>query len=100
MSVTYDIKQVTRYVLIKTDAGKAIDVAEFPRRDEAAKALDALNSIHDDTTIDGRPSRHIYARINGVTYKYGYISEGMSPEEIATKDAETTNALIAAITNT
>lgn len=44
MSVTYDIKQVTRYVLIKKDAGKTTDVAEFPRRDEAETALAALTA--------------------------------------------------------
>lgn len=49
----YDIKQVTRYVLVRkrycVDGGdhsvchEASDIAEFKRRDEAESALDALN---------------------------------------------------------
>src|SRR4051812_35128792 len=42
MSVTYDIKQVTRYVLIRSDGAKTSDVAEFRRRDEAENMLIAM----------------------------------------------------------
>jgi hypothetical protein len=41
----YDIKQVTRYVLVRSKEGynPATDLAEFRRRDEAEEVLKALN---------------------------------------------------------
>jgi hypothetical protein len=89
----FDIKQVTRYVL--TNNGK--DVAEFKRRDEAEKVSDALNDVRDESTMDGRPARCARARINDRTYKYGYISEGLTPAEIGAKDADIKRMLLEAI---
>lgn len=81
---SYDIHQVTRYVLVNKDAGKITDVAEFPRRDEADRALQGLYG-HSLSVSDFRALEAAFAELG--PYTMG--------EPNAYADAERTNPYVA-----